>query len=158
MDGWRTGVPDSPCFPLCALSYSWKCSAWSCMSPSQTTKIWQVENHTRSCNNQLAIVIMCVLWLGKGLTGTGFGKCRWSCRNHSGAQHFVSASRAGAEEGNNFNEGFAFQQCDKMMSPETWPNASSDLLWFIQVITPRGTQSYQEEWQKKKPTTWKCFF
>lgn len=85
VDGWRTGVLNLPCFPLCALLYSWKCSAWSCMSPSETTKIWWVENNTRSQSNQLAIVIMCVLWLGKGLTETGFGKCRWSSRNHSNA-------------------------------------------------------------------------
>lgn len=130
MDGWRTGVLNSLCFPSCALSFSWKCSAWSCVSTSQTTKIWQAGNHTRLQNNQLAIEIMYVLWLGKGLTGTDFGKRRWSSRNHSNAQHFISASRARAEEGSNFNEGFGFRECDQIMDPETWPNALPDLLWF----------------------------
>ena len=130
MDGWRTGVLNSLCFPLCALSYSWKCSAWSCMSTSQTTEIWQVRNHTRSQNNQFSIVIMYVLRLGKGLTGTDFGKRRWSSRNYSNAQHFVSASRASTEEGSHFNEGFGFQECDPIVSPEPWPSPSPDLLWF----------------------------
>lgn len=130
MDGWRTGVLNSPWFPLCALSYSWKCSAWSYTSTSQTTKIWQVGNHTRSQKNQLAIVIMHVLWLGKGLTGTGFGKRRWSSRNHSNAQRFVSASRASTEEGSYFNEGSGFRECDQIVSPEPWPSASPDLLRF----------------------------
>lgn len=54
------------------------------------------------------MVIMRVLWLGKGLTGTDFGKRRWSSRNRSNAQHFVLGSRAGAEEGSHFNESTGF--------------------------------------------------
>ena len=155
VDGWRTGVLNSPCFPLCALSYSWKCSAWGCMSTSPTTKIWQVGNHTRSQNNQLAIEISYVLWLGKGLTGTDSGKRRWSSRNHSNAQCFISVTRASAEGGSHFAEGFGFWECSQIWSSEPWPNESPDTLCFFQVSTPLRMWSYQKGWQK---ITFKCFF
>lgn len=129
VDGWRTGVLNPSCSLLCALSWSWKCSAWSCMSASQTTKIWQSGNHTRSQNNWLAMVIMHVLWLRKGLTGTEFGKCRWFSRNLSNAQDFVSGSRAGTEEGSNFNESIVSWDCSNKES-RALADVSLELLWF----------------------------
>lgn len=147
VDGWRTGVLNSSCSLLCALSWSWKCSAWSCMSTSQTTKIWQSGNHTRSQNNWLAMVIMHVLWLGKGLTGTEFGKHRWFSRDLSNAQDFVSGSRAGAEEGNNFNESIVFWYCSNN-EPLPWLIHHLNYSGFVQVNTLLRMKSYKER-QKK---------
>lgn len=116
MDGWRTGVPNSLYFPLRALSYSWKCSAWSYMSTFQTSKMWQVGNHTCSQNNQLAIVIMYMPQLRKRLTGTGLDNTDSLLGITQVHSVSTSASRASAEGGSNFNEEFGFHECHQTVS------------------------------------------
>lgn len=102
------------------------------------------------------MVIMYVLWLGKGLTGTDFRKCRWSSRNHSNAQHFISASKASAEAGSNFKEDFGFWECDQIESSEPWPNAPPDLLWFhLSEYTARN--GVLPERMTKNPPNFKVF-